>query len=82
MHYAFELLEGVRRVLLCILEAVQGELLFARGVGGVGGARCAGGDVLCAALYTRGCGGRALFTLGVEGRSCEQSQRISKHASR
>ena len=34
------------RVLLCMLEASEGWVLFARG---------AGGDAICAALYAEGC---------------------------
>ena len=47
MRYASEMLEDVRCLLLCILEAVEDELGLL--------------DVLevmqCAALYARGCGG-------------------------
>ena len=49
--YALEMLEGMRRILLCILDAVEGELCLR--------------EVLeamrCVALYTGGCGGWALF---------------------
>ena len=62
MLYALEMLEGMRRamlciaevvevmrcVLLCMLEAVEGVLCSLEDVGGVGG------DALCAALYARG----------------------------
>ncbi len=54
--YALEMLEGMRRVLLCMLEAVESELCFAGG---------AEGDTLCATLYAGGCGGYALFAGGV-----------------
>ena len=51
MLYALEMLEGMRRILLCILDAVEGELCLR--------------EVLeamrCVALYTGGCGGWALF---------------------
>ena len=53
---ALEMLEGMRRVLLCMLEAVESELYFA------GGAK---GDTLCATLYAGGRGGYALFAGGV-----------------
>ena len=39
--YALEMLEGMRRVLLCMLEAVESEVCLLEG---------AGGDSLCAAL--------------------------------
>ena len=35
-------------------------------VRGAGGAEDVGGDVLCATLYARGCGGWALFAGGPE----------------
>jgi hypothetical protein len=48
--YALETLEGVRHVMLCILEVVEGELSFA------GDAGVARGNALCT-LYAGGCGG-------------------------
>ena len=61
------MLEAMRRVLLCMLEAVE-VYSVCRGIwtigGGGGDAVCAalydgdgGGDALCAALYDGGCGG-------------------------
>ena len=47
-----------RRVLLCMLEAVEVGFCFAGGVGGAGGG---GGDAPCAALYAGSRGGQALF---------------------
>ena len=51
---ALEVPEVMRRVLLCMLE---GELYLLEVLGGVGDARGAGGDALCAILYAGGCGG-------------------------
>jgi len=50
VFYALEMLECVRRVLLCMLEAVEGELCLLEVLD-------AGGNALCATLYARGCGG-------------------------
>ncbi len=46
--YALKILEGMRRVLLCILEAVEGELYLLEVLEG---------DALCATLYAGGCCG-------------------------
>jgi len=54
-------LEVIRCVLLCILEAVEGLALFAGGVGDTGG------DALRASLYARGYGGYVLFAGDVGG---------------
>ena len=56
--------EVIRCVLLCMLEAVKGELCLLKVLEGVGGA---GGDAACAALYGRGRGGYALFAGGATG---------------
>ena len=44
VFFALEMLKGMRRMLFCMLEAVEGELCFA------------GGDAMCAAQYAGGCG--------------------------
>ena len=49
-----EVFDVMRCVMLCLLEAVEGGLLFAGGLGD------AGGDVLCAALYAGNYGGADL----------------------
>ncbi len=61
--YALEMLEGMRRVLRCMLEAVEDEICVA------GGAGVAGGDAPPAALYAGGCGGELCFagSAGVAG---------------
>jgi len=56
--YVLEMLEGMHRMPLCMLKAVEGELCLLEGAGGVGD------DLLCAALYSRGCRGSALFVGG------------------
>ena len=57
----FEVVEVMRRVLRCILEAMEGGLsLLAGGVGGIGGigrVGGVGGDAPCATLYAGGRGG-------------------------
>ena len=58
------MLEVMRYVLLCILEAVEGVHCLPEGVGGVGGT---GGDTLCATPYAGGCGRCAVFAGGVGG---------------
>jgi len=58
-----EVLEVMRRVLLCVMEAVECELCFAGGIEGAGDSEGAGGsedagggggDALCATLYAGG----------------------------
>ena len=53
-----EVVEVMRCVLLCMLEAVEGVLCLLEDVGG------GGGDALRAALYAGGCGRCALFAGG------------------
>ena len=62
-----EVLEAMRRVLLCMLEDAEGELCFAGGVRGTAGTGGAGGDVLCASLYAGGRGGERSLLLRIAG---------------
>jgi hypothetical protein len=67
-----EMLQVIRNVLLCMLEAVEGEIYLLEGTGdtgdtveetcllrGAGAAGATAGHAPCAALYARGCGGQA-----------------------
>jgi hypothetical protein len=66
----FEVLEGVRCVMLCMLEAVEVQFCLPDVLDGVEGA---GGCALCAALYVGGVGsgvGSVLFAGGTGGGEC------------
>jgi len=52
-----EVPEVMRRVLLCMPEAVEGKLCLLEVMLGAGRAGRAGSDTLYATLYARGCGG-------------------------
>jgi len=79
--YALEMLDGMRRVLLCIrevlgrmrsvllciLEVVEGELCLLEVLDVLEAMKVLGGNALCAVLYTGGCGGCVLFAGGVGG---------------